>query len=59
MGVGVSGVLCAREVEREGSLTLEGEERPERVDLVPGWKARSPAVCLPAPGSRTAAWDVG
>ena len=59
MGVGVSGVLCAHEVEREGSLTLEGKERPERADLVPGWKARSPAVSLPAPGSRTAAWDVG
>ena len=40
VGDGVSGMLGAHEVECEGSLTLEGKEKPDWVDLVLGWKSR-------------------
>ena len=40
MGDGVSGMLHAHEVGCEGSLTLEGKERPDWVNLVLGCKSR-------------------
>lgn len=45
-GDGVSRILHAHEVECEGSLTLEGKERPGWADLVLGWKSRGEQCLL-------------
>ena len=45
-GDGVSRMLHAHEVECEGSLTLEGKERPGWADLVLGWKSRGEQCLL-------------